>query len=322
MKRIKALVLPVASMIILSGCGEEKDNVLKTYNSFVSAIDAGDYSTAYQLTDAVNNPYMSTEVFEETLMAIGATYGKASKVKKADAGWEFTIGENTMIYSIVDNKLVLPNLYTELELYVPTGSECMYNNISLTDDLITYSNELETTYLLPNAPKGIGTLSISTELFGDSERLVDPETGDYNEYTLSDSMVAEVGDVIVKEITSINNVLETADTNVLVNTLRKYVADDAELRTLSEKLYSNRKLSDPFTSYTNTVYTVNNVNVDFITATTVEANVEFNVTWVIGENKTASMTTFGTYIIDRTINDWVITGIPDWEFMFLNATGG
>lgn len=319
----KLLALAAASTLLLTtGCGEEKKAALKLYNDYVAAINSGDYATAYQLTDATANPYMSEEVFEETLYTIDSTYSTASKAKKGDAGWEFTVGESTVTYVIENNKLVMPEFYTELELYVPTGSTCAYNGVTLSSDLISMSDDLETTYTLNNAPLAMGTLHIDTALFGSSERVVDPEIGDYNEFTLSEDMISEIGNLIIKEINTLNTKLETGDTNRFMTALGKFITDDDEKRNLSEELYVNRKLSEPFVSYTGAYYVVNSIEADFTTATVVDVDVDFTATWTIGENKTGNMTTAGNFTVERIENGWKVLSINTWDFMRLNVLGG
>ncbi len=319
----KLLALAAASTLLLTtGCGEEKKAALKLYNDYVAAINSGDYAAAYQLTDATDNPYMSEEVFEETLYTISNTYSTASKAKKGDIGWEFTVGESTVTYIIENNKLVIPELYTELELYVPTGSTCTYNGVTLSSDLISMSDDLETTYTLSNAPLAMGTLHIDTDLFGSNERIVDPEVGDYNEFTLSEDMISEIGNLIIKEINILNTELETGDTNKFVVALGKFITDDGEKRNLSEELYVNRKLSEPFVSYTGASYVVNGIEAEFTTATVVDVDVDFTATWTIGENKTGAMTTAGNFTVERIENGWKVLSINTWDFMRLNVLGG
>lgn len=322
MKKFSLIATTVASLMLLTGCGEEKKAALKLYNDYVTAINTADYETAFELTDAANNPYMTVDLFEESLDTIGATYSTAEKAKKADTSWEFAVGDFKVNYSIVDNKLVIPEVCTSVEVYVPTGSTCTYNGVLLTSDLITESDDLETTYTIPNAPVGIGVLHIDTALFGSSEREVDPEIGDYNDFELSEEMTTEVGGLIVNEINSLNAALETGDAAQFKAALSKFTSDTQEQQKLSDDLYINRKLSEPFTSFRGVNYTINDISADFTTSTSIDVSIGFTATWTIGENKTGTMETSGDFSVDRTEGGWTVTSINKWDFMFLNAIGG
>lgn len=322
MKKFSMFAITAASLLLLTGCGEDKKAALALYNNYVTAIDMADYETAFQLTDATNNPFMTPEIFEESLNTLGVSYKAAIKAKKSDDRWKFTVGDSESIYTIKDNKLAIPEIYTSLDLYVPTGSSCSYNNVPLTDDLITESDELETVYTIPNAPICTGNLHIDTVLFGSSDREVDPEIGDYNDFELSDEMTTDVGNLIIKEINNLNSTLETGDINQFKTVLSKFVIDVDEQQELTDNLCINRKLSEPFTSYRGISYTINNIKVDFTTSTIVDATVDFTAVWTIGENKTGTMDTIGEFSVERTDAGWNMIAVDKWDFMFLNALGG
>lgn len=322
MRKVAMLLLPITTATLLVGCGEDKKTALNLYNEYVSAINDGDYSAAYQLTDAPENPYMSEDVFEDALFTIDTDFNLASKAKRGDYGWNFTVGNTVYTYAIKDNKLIIPELYTSLELYVPTGASCTYNGVELSSDLITSSDELETVYTIRKAPISPGILHIDTELFGSTEREVDPEIGDYNDFTLSDDMLEEVSNVIIKELDALNTALETGDTEKFSKALEKYVESADERKALAENLYFNRKLSDPFTSYTNVIFDVNSISIDFNTPTEVNVITNFTIIWTVGEDKTATMPATGNFDVERIMNGWKLLNINTWEFMYLNGLGG
>lgn len=318
---MKKLIAIAVSTMLLSGCGGKGDEVLTAYNTFVTAYNTADYETAYALTTASDNPFMTLEAFEESCYVLTTEYSTASKVKKGNLGYDFTVDGSVVTHQFTDNRIVIPELFTELELYTPTGSSCTYNGVTLTEDLITASDDLETVYTITNAPIGAGTLVIHTENFGSSERVVDPAIGDYNDFTLSETMTSTIGDIIVDEINKLNSDVET-DTNKLRERITKYALEQTDVETLLSEITSNRNLKDPFTSYKNAKYTVESIAADFSTASEVSATVTFNVEWTVGEGKKATMQTTAGFIVTFVDGQWSLTSIKDWDFMILNALGG
>lgn len=322
---MKKIILGITSAALLgvtfTGCGSS-NVILDNYNNFVNALNNADYETAYEYIDTSQSLFMDVDAFEESTYSIETSFNTATKAKKQDYGWEFTTSTGTLTYKVTsDNKLIIPELYTELELYVPTGSTCTYNSVSLTSDMISYSDEVETTYTI-TAPVSTGVLHIDTVSFGSSEREVDPALGDFNDFTLSSEYSQMYSDIIVDEITTINILLEDRDdTTKIEKELGKFVAGN-EVQVLLNKILDNRKLEDTFTSYHNAKYTVTDISINIDNPTTITASVGLNVVWEIGEGKESSMTTNGIFTLSNEEGNWKTIGVNNWDFMYLSALGG
>lgn len=316
--KMNCLSLLLVGMVFTTGCSGK--TVLNTYNSFVDATNAGDYTTAYNLTTASMNPFMSEEVFEECLF-IADDFYKGTKAKKNDLGFDITTANGIYSVQYVNDLLVIDDLFTELDLYVPSGSVCTYNGVVLEDSFITDDDGIETTYTI-NAPIAPGLLHISTSVFGDSEREVDPMMGDENDFTLSSDMSVEISNVIESVLNSLNTVIDTGDKASIKDSLLVYNQDADYVDSIVNSLLTNRRLSEPFTSYHNAVYTVKGIYVDLQTSTTVNADVTFDIVWNVGEDKTSNMMNSSSFTLEKVVDGWSIVGMDDFNFLYLNAIGG
>lgn len=319
--RKKLTIVIVASMFIITGCGKT-NTVLTNYNSFVECVNTGDYFTAYDYVDTSKCMFMTPESFEESMYFIDTIFYKADKVKENNGSWNFISGDVSQSYAVSsEGKLILPELTTSLELYVPTGSSCTYNGVALNSSMITSSNEIETVYTI-QAPISPGILHIDTELFGSSERTVDPTFGDYNNFSISDELSNSMGNAILSEVNLINNTLESGDKNKTSDLLGKYMTDTSKLDSYLNDFLDNRKLEDTFTSYHSPVYKISRINLDLDTTTSVIADVKFTVNWQVGEGAEVSMNTSGKFKVAYLDNSWKVTSIDNWDFMYLSVLGG
>lgn len=313
-----SFTLLLSSMILSTGCSGNK--VLSTYNSFVDAINNNDYSTAYNLTTASMNPFMDESLFKESVYVAGTFY-KGTKAKKNDLGYDIVTSNGTYNLQYMNNLLVIDDLFIELDLFVPSGSVCTYNGVLLEDSFITDDNGIETTYTI-NAPVAPGILHIATDVFGDSEREVDPIMGDENDFTMSSDMSVEISSFLESFLSSLNGIIDSGDKNTIIEELLKYNDDTEYVDTVVTNLMSNRRLSEPFTSYHNVNYKIKSIDAELQTSTTVEADLTFNVVWDVGEDKTANMTSNGSFILEKVIDGWSVVSINDFKFLYLNAIGG
>lgn len=322
MKRKLFISMIIACATVgLTGCSSSKKTALNVYNEYVDAISSSDFNTALNLVYVEDNTFIDEDTFEEALYNLNYNLPKASKVssvKDKSDYWNFETANGSFELQVINNKIVLPELMTSLELYVPTGSNCTYNGVTLTPDYITYSDELETTYTIV-APYTVGTLEMHTSLFGDSEREVDPDVGDYFEFTLSDDMIDELSTAVLNEIKKLNDALDKADYDTVKSLLSQYVEDEDEQSRLIDKLKTNRKVEDVFTGYHDVTYTIKNATADLDTVSSIIADFNFNVSWTVGENSQAEMTTKGSFTIEKTDKDWNVISVDNWDFMILNG---
>lgn len=318
--RNRLSIIILASMLMLTGCGDNS-TVLNTYNAFVESVNNGDYATAYNYVDTSSCMFMNAEVFEESMYCIDTVFYKAEKAKENKGSWNFITGDLVQTFNLNDDgKLLLPDLITELDLYVPTGSLCSYNGINLNDSMITSSNELETVYTI-QAPIAPGVLHIENNLFGSSERTVDPEIGDTNDFSISNEISESIGNAIIVNINNINSALESKNIDTIKDILKGYITDNKLLDNYTQDFISNRKLEDTFTSYHNPVYTISSLKCDLETSSSVDVSASFDVTWEVGEGTTASMSTKGDFVLSNNGEGWTVDSINSWDFMYLTVVG-
>lgn len=316
--KLSCLLCLSSSLVFNSGCSGNK--VLKLYNSFVNAVNSGDYATAYSLTTLQYNPFMTEDAFEDSIFENGDFY-TGTKAKKNDLGYDITTPEGIYTVQITNNLLVIDDLVTELELYVPSGSVCTYNGASLDSSFITEDDGIETTYTI-TAPISIGVLHISTEAFGDSEREVDPFMGDENDFTLSSEMSIDIGDSAIKAIDAINNSITTGDKETIKSELNKYNQDFDYTDKFADKLITNRKIDEPFVSYHDVVFNTKGVEAELSSSTTVDATITFNVNWKVGEDKEASSDVVAIMKLEKTSSSWDVVSIDNYDFLLLNVIEG
>ena len=315
----KKFLLSLPLLISLVGCGSEKKELI-IYNTFMQYVNNYDYSNAYALLDETQSVYMSDKDLEDCLYYIDYDLVPAKKIVKEENLWKFYDNNDNVSYTMSGNvlssndKLIIPDFYTSLDLYVPTGSICKYNDIELNSDLITSTNDIETTYTI-KAPLSKGKLSIYNELFGNYEREVDPIVGDFNDFEISNEVLNELSNVVINEINKINNLLET-DTESFKNEIKKFESN-TEADKLISHILDNRRLSDSFTSYHSPVYRIVDLDFEFETSEAIKLSVDFKIDWVIGEGKYTSMNNKGEFILSHDTS-WNVSDINDWSFMILS----
>jgi len=317
LKKYSNIYIPVviSFSLLLTGC--EKDDILSTYNSFVILVNSGEYESAYSLTTASDNPYMSEEVFEECLYEIDDLYQGIS-IKKNESYWDITTSYGVYQYGYVDGRLVIDDLFTELELYAPINSTCYYNSVLLDEGLVTDNDGIEKTYTI-TAPVTEGTFRIVTDNYGESERIVDPFMGDTNTFNVSNEISDEIGNTIVNWVSSINTLIDANDKESLKAELLKYNTDEDYVASIIFEILTNRNINDPFTCYTNVLYSFESVDVDMSGSDYQTVTVNFSVDWTIGEAMNASMDTVGIFKISKDTGSWSIKTIDDYSFLILNA---
>lgn len=319
MKIVKPLLAMCLMCITTTSCGG--DTVLKNYNSLVKAVATGDYESICSYLDTTSSEYMTKDVLAESIDLSGIVFETGKSAKKTDNGYIITTnsGLSQEFALSTDGLFEVPDLFTNLDLYVPTGSECSYNGLPLTDDYISYSDSLETTYTIV-APIAPGILTINTPIFGDMSREVDPMIGDINEMEFSDDIYSMLSEVIIGEIDTMNDMIKNNDINTLKESFSKFGISDSELDKFTESILDNRQLDNPFTAYRNPVYGVDEITADMQSATEVSVNITFTVSWSIGEGTGASSVTTGSFLMEVIDGVWTIKNISDWSFMNLSVS--
>lgn len=311
----------VGGLLILTGCGQS-NKMVDSFNAFVNDINSGDYTSALALTTLADNRFINEELFEQAIDYSGLYWTSATdaeKIKGTENTWNFSTKDDTVtcIYD-TNGRLNLSELLTDVELYVPTGSECCYNGVELTTDMISMSDELETTYTI-KAPIVPGVLTINAPLFGEIECTVDPEFGYNDELELPEDLVDSAKTVLLEEINKLNSFLDKGDVTGLSNELQNFVNDKKSLELLVSTLSDNRKITDEFTSYHNATYAISDISSELLSADSIKLHCTFNVVWVIGESGSSGMTVDSSFDMRKSEEGWTVTSIDDWNFLFLNG---
>lgn len=320
MKKCFVLAL-VGSLLTLTGCGQS-NKMVDSFNAFVNDIDSGDYTSALALTTLADNHFINEELFEQAVDYSGLYWTSATdaeKIKGTENTWNFSTkaGTITCIYD-TNGRLNLSELLTDVELYVPTGSECCYNGVELTSDMISISDELETTYTI-KAPVVPGTLTINAPLFGEIECTVDPEFGYNSELELPEDLVDSAKTVLLGEINKLNSFLDKDDVTGLSNELQSFIEDKKSVDSLVSDLLNNRKIADEYTSYHNATYAISDISSELLSADSIKLYCTFNVVWVIGENGSSGMTVDTSFVMKKSEEGWKVVSVDDWNFLFLNG---
>ena len=314
----------VGILLTLTGCGQS-DKMVNSFNTFVNSVNTGDYTSALALTTLADNHFINEELFEESIDYAGICWTPATnaeKVKGAENTWSFNTSDGTITCTYDANgKLNLSKLLTDVELYVPTSSVCSYNGVELTADMISTSNDLETTYTI-NAPVVPGVLSINAPLFGEIESTVDPEFGYSNELELPEDLVDSAKTVLLAEINKLNSFLDNNDSEGLYNELQSFIDDEKSIDSLVSNLLDNRKITDEFTSYHNATYAISDISSELVSADSIKLNCSFNVVWVIGESGSSGMTVDTSFVMRKSDKGWEVVSVDDWNFLFLNGRLG